>query len=232
MALEVDDPQRDADTLWRTYVEWLSEHVPPAAALLNPPASDAAIADLERLIGHELPESVKAGWRLHDGQTCENDLGAAFGFWWLPVAEVAEQWSNWEDMRRTQTEEFFENLDVAQRSYPPKAIQRQYTSPGWIPLLRWPFDGDYVGLDFDPGPAGKPGQVINFGRDQEEKFVIADEFATLVAWLVQEAREDRVSTGTADDENENENEDERDLFEHADGILVNALRDASGAEFD
>jgi hypothetical protein len=40
-------------------------------------------------------------------------------------------------MCRTQTEEFFEELDVPQPSYPPKAIQRRYTSPGWIPLLRW-----------------------------------------------------------------------------------------------
>jgi len=219
MPIHVSDGTRDAGTLWRTYLDWLAEHVPQATALLNPPADEAAITEVEALVGQRLPESVKAGWRLHDGQVIDTELGVAFGFWWQPVAEVAREWTSWRRVREGQDDDFFEELNLSQRSYPEKAIKRQYTSPGWIPLLRWPFDGDYVGLDYDPGPLGRPGQVINFGRDQENKFVIADEFSTLLAWLVQEATAGHVDR-------------DRSRLLHRDGILVNALAQASGARFD
>jgi cell wall assembly regulator SMI1 len=221
MAIEVEDAQRDPHALWRAYLDWLADHAPRAAAVLNPRAADAAIEELERLIGHQLPEAVKAGWRLHDGQDCDTVLGVASGFWWLPVADVVAQWTNWRELRQEEDEEFFEAVDLPQRSYPRKAIQRKYTSPGWIPLLGWPFNSDYIGLDFDPGPAGTPGQVINFGRDQEQKFVIADDYAMLLAWLVQEARAGRITCNVNDDE----------IFEHVDGILLIALYRASGADF-
>jgi len=219
MPIDVIDGARDAGALWRTYLGWLAEQVPQATGLLNPPADEAAITELETLVGQRLPEAVKAGWRLHDGQVVDSDLGVAFGFWWQPVAKVAQEWTSWRELREEPDEDFFEDLNLSQRSYPEKAIKRRYTSPGWIPLLRWPFDGDYVGLDYDPGPLGRPGQVINFGRDQERKFVIADEFSTLLAWLVQEAAAGHVDTGGSG-------------LLHRDGILVNALADASGARFD
>ncbi len=222
MPITVNRTPGDPTQLWREYAAWLAEHLPHGAARLNPPADEAAIADLERLIGHELPEPVKAGWRLHDGQRCEDDFGAALGFWWQPVAEVAREWNSWREIREENDEEFFESLDASQQSYPRQAIKRQYSSPGWIPLLRWPFDGDYVGLDVDPGPEGTPGQVINFGRDQENKFVIADNFAVLLAWIVQEAKAGRVKFIDGDEPE----------LEHEDGILVNALEEASGTEFD
>jgi cell wall assembly regulator SMI1 len=237
MPVRVTDPDRDPQRLWRAYLDWLAEHAPAVAALLNPPAEESAIAELERLIGYELPEAVKVGWRLHDGQDCESNFGAALGFWWQPVAQVAKQWDDWRWIRENEEEVFFKDMDKPQRSSPAGAIQCRYTVPGWIPLLRWPWDGDYVGLDFEPGPAGVRGQVINFGRDQERKFVVADDFTTLLAWMVQEAQADRVAFGPTYPDYEPEDEDDvGDLdedftFGHLNGILVNALRFTVQPEF-
>jgi cell wall assembly regulator SMI1 len=244
MALNINNPYSDPDMLWRAYLGWLAEHAPQVAAKLNPPADPAAIAELEALIGHRLPEAVIAGWRLHDGQRCEDDHGVALGFWWLPVAAVAREWTGWREVGGGWDEQLFEDdLDRAQRSFPKGTIQCRYTTPGWIPLLQWPFDGDSIGLDFNPGPAGTPGQVINFGRDQENKTVIADDFATLMAWMLQEANAGRVAgpkeTADCADDCDCDCHDDCDCdddcdcndaryLRHIDGTLDRAARIASG----
>ncbi len=60
-------------------------------------------------------------------------------------------------------------------SFPEGAIKKKYFNPNWIPII---FDnlGNYIGIDLDPDVNGKVGQVINFGRDEEDMFVIADSF--------------------------------------------------------
>jgi cell wall assembly regulator SMI1 len=60
-------------------------------------------------------------------------------------------------------------------SFPEGAIKKNYFNPNWIPII---FDnlGNYIGLDLDPDVNGKFGQVIVFGRDEEEMFVIGDSF--------------------------------------------------------
>ncbi|QSS65978.1 glucan synthesis regulatory protein [Histoplasma capsulatum] len=49
-----------------------------------------------------------------------------------------------------------------QDSQPPKAIQKAYAHPSWIPLAR-DWGGNNIAVDLAPGPAGKWGQVIIFG---------------------------------------------------------------------
>jgi len=46
--------------LWRTYVEWLKARAPASHANLAPPASEAQIAEVERVTGVVLPNDVKA----------------------------------------------------------------------------------------------------------------------------------------------------------------------------
>ncbi|BFU42021.1 SMI1/KNR4 family protein [Krasilnikovia sp. MM14-A1004] len=207
----------DAGSAWATYLHRVRELSPETAGLLNPPADEAAIADLENLVGHRLPESLKAGWRLHDGQ--REGAGVMLGLWWLPVAGVAREWSMWAELRAEQDDDFFRSLDVEQRSSPRLAIRRRYTVPGWIPLFCWPYESDCFGLDLDPGPEGRPGQVINFGRDQERKFVAAPDFDGLLAWLAAEAAGDRLEL------------DDDDMIVNGDGYLLPALEKAAGATF-
>lgn len=73
-----------------------------------------------------------------------------------------------------------EELLARQDSQPSGAIQRAYTHPAWIPMAR-DWGGNCLAVDLAPGPAGKWGQVILFGRDYDCKFVIARSWAAFLA---------------------------------------------------
>ncbi|KAJ5169146.1 Glucan synthesis regulatory protein [Penicillium canariense] len=67
-----------------------------------------------------------------------------------------------------------------QDSQPPGAVQKVYAHHGWIPLAR-DWGGNHIAIDLAPGPAGKWGQVIIFGRDYDCKYVIARSWAAFLA---------------------------------------------------
>ncbi len=67
-----------------------------------------------------------------------------------------------------------------QDSQPPNAIQKVYAHPAWIPLAR-DWGGNNLAVDLAPGPAGKWGQVILFGRDYDCKYVIARSWSAFLA---------------------------------------------------
>lgn len=60
-----------------------------------------------------------------------------------------------------------------QNSVPPLAIKPVYANYGWIPLVT-DNAGNHIGVDLAPGPKGKYGQVILFGREFDTKFVVAN----------------------------------------------------------
>ena len=51
-----------------------------------------------------------------------------------------------------------------------------YTKPRWIPLTA-DGSGGHIGLDLDPWPGGRVGQIILFGRDEDVKIVLAESLA-------------------------------------------------------
>mgnify|MGYP006198197397 CR=1 FL=1 len=55
------------------------------------------------------------------------------------------------------------------------AVDPAYINPRWIPLTH-DGSGNHIGLDFDPWPGGRVGQVILFGRDEADYFRDYDEF--------------------------------------------------------
>lgn len=67
-----------------------------------------------------------------------------------------------------------------QESVPENAIQRVYAHPAWIPLAK-DWEGNNIAIDLAPGPKGRWGQVILFGRDFDRKYVIASSWAAFLA---------------------------------------------------
>jgi cell wall assembly regulator SMI1 len=53
-------------------------------------------------------------------------------------------------------------------------------------VSRW--DGNHIGLDFDPDTLGTVGQVIRFGRDEDEKVFVAPTFGEFLDQLVSALR--------------------------------------------
>ncbi|KAK4909168.1 Cell wall assembly regulator [Elasticomyces elasticus] len=78
-----------------------------------------------------------------------------------------------------------------QDSQPPKAIQKCYSHPSWIPLAR-DWGGNNIAVDLAPGPMGKWGQIILFGRDYDMKYVIAKSWAHLLSIVADDITSSKV----------------------------------------
>lgn len=103
---------------------------------------------------------------------------------------------NWDDLsfvvfrnRQYQLERQFYDLGDPENftSYPEGAIQRTYFHLRWVPIIQ-DHGGNYIGVDLEPGPSGHWGQIIVFGRDEHDMFVLADDwegFLDLILGLIE-----------------------------------------------
>jgi cell wall assembly regulator SMI1 len=181
----------NATELWRRYVGWLERHAPLAHANLAGAASAEQIAEVERVTGCALPEGVKDVWRLNNGQretmiasTVNDAIVCIPTLSFLSTELAISIWREWDKLRRTDA-----GIDELQRcgSSPEEGVvQPLYTHPGWIPLWSDPTSADFVGVDLAPGPKGQSGQIINFGRDEEEHRRYALRFEDLLQILLEE----------------------------------------------
>jgi len=169
------------------YFAWLKRTVPEVSADLRPPAEPAALDALARHIGFALPDAMTQLYRLHDGQHDATRLGVIYGLEFLPLAEVTAEWDSWAELRGASDPD---ELDRGQYVFVPNMVADTYTTPGWLPLFRCPGRADYIGVDLNPDPEGTVGQVINFGRDEPEKYVAArgleELFELLMEWVQEE----------------------------------------------
>ena len=78
-----------------------------------------------------------------------------------------------------------------QESQPPRAIQKAYAHPSWIPLAR-DWGGNNIAVDLAPGPVGKWGQIIIFGRDYDCKYVVARSWAAFLATVADDISSEKV----------------------------------------
>ncbi len=58
-------------------------------------------------------------------------------------------------------------------STPKNTIKKKYFHYKWLPIFS-DYGGNYIGIDLDPDINGHKGQVINFGRDEEDMYVYAN----------------------------------------------------------
>jgi len=149
-------------------------------------ASEAAMLEFEAETGLILPAELRAYWRRHDGEGPPQS--GIVDFRLLSFSEAKQTLVDWADVRERLGSEL-KHINRASSSHPIDAIQRQYSTPGWVPLLS-DDEGNHIGVDLNPGPAGAVGQVINFGRDEEQKHVLFPSVVELVEWLA-----DAIETG-------------------------------------
>ena len=191
---------------WRRIEAWLGEHLPILKLSLRPGISGTDLERFEKIIGRSLPDDVRGSWMIHDGQrpipylpdaleySVEDDdallgKGAVFGSEVLPLLDEKDclssspslgHWKFWSEMvgasERGEDDGMLDEFSQECTSSPEGAIQRLHACRAWIPLVEMN-DSNQIGIDLDPGPGGVVGQVINFGRDQEQKYVLARSWA-------------------------------------------------------
>jgi cell wall assembly regulator SMI1 len=76
----------------------------------------------------------------------------------------------------------FDN-EIPFTSTPENAIKKKYFNHKWIPIFS-DHGGNFIGIDLDPDINGKKGQIINFGRDEEKMFVIADDLECFFDFII------------------------------------------------
>ncbi len=66
-----------------------------------------------------------------------------------------------------------EELEYLRTSTPDNCIKKLPFHSKWVPVFT-DYGGNYIGIDLDPAILGVKGQIINFGRDEENMYVYAN----------------------------------------------------------
>lgn len=154
----------------------LEKEYPELNASLNPPATEADITRFEATLGVTLPDDLKKLYRLHNGES--NDAGLFFGLPFIGVDEALSEWKTWASLKESTA-----TLDNDIISVPAGHIKEQYVNTRCIPISK-DYGGNNIGIDLDPGPGGSAGQVINFGRDEDTRFVIATSLSGFLEFIL------------------------------------------------
>ncbi|AVK84489.1 SMI1/KNR4 family protein [Lysinibacillus sp. B2A1] len=144
---------------------------------LNPPASEEEIQKVEKEMGIKFPDDIRALYLMHNGET-EDGPGLFFGLPFLSLNDVLQEWHVWEQLE----EEFA--MEGSSYSVPTGYIKERYINRSWIPISK-DFGGNNIGIDVDPDEKGRIGQVINFGRDEEVKYVIATQLSDFLEFITE-----------------------------------------------
>lgn len=144
---------------------------------LNGPASLEEISQVEKEIGVIFPKELKELYQLHNGNADEK-AGLFFGMAFLPLEAMISEWRFSADIADEAL-----NDEIPSYSVPAGAIHELYFNKKWIPLAH-DYGGNYLGIDLDPDEKGTVGQVINYGRDEEVKYVIAKSIKDFLAFIM------------------------------------------------
>jgi cell wall assembly regulator SMI1 len=157
---------------------WYAANLDPDRYVFNPPATDAQLDAFEQLVGLKLPRSYWQLYKWHDGEN-DDRWGHIYGLPLLPLKHATADWNSWKTVL---AESGGNRYAVKGASWPEDAVDPAYINPGWIPLTG-DGSGGHIGLDFDPWPGGRVGQVILYGRDEDVKVVLAESLGQFLNWI-------------------------------------------------
>jgi cell wall assembly regulator SMI1 len=171
---------------WQRLETLLIPVLPELVHDLRPGLPESQWQSLEAHLGVSLPTSLKEFYAVHNGQEAKAVGGFFFGLEFLPFAEIVTQWEGWQSIIKLETpESLVEDYCFDCRSITHEAIKVTYANSLWIPFAH-DWGGNHLGIDLDPDVKGTVGQVINFGRDEEHKVVVAKSFEAFITWFVRE----------------------------------------------
>ena len=157
---------------------WYAANLAADKYIFNAPATDAQLDAFEHVVGLKMPGSYRQLYKWHDGED-DDRWGHIYGLPLLPLKQAAADLQQW---KRTLAAFGGNPYFIPGGAWPEGAVDPAYTNPAWIPLTH---DGSssHIGLDFDPWPGGRVGQVILFGRDEDVKVVLAESLGKFLEWV-------------------------------------------------
>jgi len=176
--------------------DWITEYLPEVKDDLNNEATESMLYALEEMFDVKFDTAFKSLYQSHNGQKNETMTGFFYGMEFLSVDRIITQWLNSTFPIRQNAPEW--NMNEFAKSHQPQTVKPCYTSTKWIPFA-FDWGGNYLGLDFDPDNNGTMGQVINFGRDEDVKYVLANSFEEFISWYAKELAKGNFSIVIEDD---------------------------------
>ena len=173
---------------------------PTSPKIVNPEISNAIISEMIKLLVDDLPSKL---WYKVEFECSPTSFGGPYLYISekeREIIDLSEKVSdgimdlakklhanelddyNWDSLEITafkdgnvEANRTFYNFDeeLPLTSTPDGAIKKKYFHIKWIPLTS-DSGGNYIGIDLDPDEKGTKGQVIIFGRDEEDMFVLAN----------------------------------------------------------
>lgn len=161
---------------------WLKQYLPEVADSLQPGATARQLQNYANKLGVVLPQDFVHLYHWHNGQK-----GKAAGlFYGMHLMSLKASLAACEQERRYwQTycdAESREKYPDHASSTPSGHIRVQYCNPYWLPFAH-DHAGNYLGIDLSPDSQGTAGQVINFGRYEDHKKVLANSLGDFLHWL-------------------------------------------------
>lgn len=151
---------------WMRFRKAVEDTYPAAKDFFEDGASDADLKRLQARFPGPLPPSFMR--MLSDTNGGANLF---FGTELLSVDGILREYDNWQVIVEGGLEDFTDPYC----SFPPNTIQPKYVDQNWVPFAH-DGAGNFIALDFAPGPNGKQGQVISFGADEIEMLQLAENF--------------------------------------------------------
>lgn len=176
---------------WSIYIRWLEQQFPLLYDSLIEGASEVQLIKFQETLGFELSKDFFDLYTLHNGSTKNETEGVFLGFKFLSLDEISLTMNNWKQYKN----------DTIGSSWPKDTIKINYTNQKWVPIFS-DFSGNHIGIDFHPAEKGQIGQVINFGRDQYNKFVIAQDLVSFFELISNEVLAGNVDGSITEEEPE------------------------------
>jgi cell wall assembly regulator SMI1 len=127
----------------------------------GPGSSEEQIAAVERQLGFRLPDDVRAVYRaIH----ADVDHGLLGYFCPISLDEILEfRQLDW-PYQTPRRNDLFDQMPIVMDGTPAGHVRRVSYSDRWVTFAQ-DYGGNWLAVDLDPGPLGRPGQLIADGRD-------------------------------------------------------------------
>ncbi|WP_394780448.1 SMI1/KNR4 family protein [Undibacterium sp.] len=149
----------------------------------NPGATAEELQEFEQHLGVTLPADFKECLAEFNGQA--DTPGMFIGSALLSIDEIKLQWDMLYEVGKdgSLNEDFADSMTAVPEGY----VKPMYVNPKWIPFTH-DSGGNYLGIDLDPDVNGTVGQVIIFGRDEQEKVFVAPSFTAFLTLVRDQLR--------------------------------------------
>ncbi len=168
---------------WARYRDAVATTYPAMKSQFAQGATDAQLKTLQANFPHTLPPAFISMLRDTNGGTGRhNSNGIFFGAELMSVDRILSEQASWQQIIDGGLEDFTDPF----HAFPPDTIKPVYVDPNWLPFIA-DGAGNFIALDYNPGPKGKIGQVISFGADEIEHLQLAPsypEFMELMRGLI------------------------------------------------